>query len=69
MTSPRQSRSTLRRVERAAMQWYNEMRKLTGEVPGDVPRMVRNLDDAAFSVMRACAAHAAAKAKKKGKPC
>ena len=55
MTSPRKSRSTLRRVERAAMRWY-EIREENkfGKPFWSVLRSLYN----------ACAAHAAAKAKR-----
>ena len=45
-----------KRVVRAAMRYEGSCRKILGDKCGDVSRAVRHLDDAAFSLMRACAA-------------
>ena len=67
MTSPRKSRSTLRRVERAAMRWWElHWRPKMGNHDGEARR--RHLFSYERPLADACAAHAAAKAKRrKGK--
>ena len=47
------------RVFRAAMRYYAAERRVLGQKPGDIPeRPYQHLNDAAFSLCRACAAHA-----------